>query len=293
MLESRIRELEAQLDEVVPEQHSQTFAGSGEQAESSADPRPTVSTHNHQNPRPLFNPSAGSEIQTPITIQASSLDFNIPAASTSNQGFLGPPSANENLETITPQGAEHQVTSSDLRTQSLIQTYLERVNPRYPFLHEETFLGWYQSWREFPRDALPAEDQWKCFFIKMAFAVGLLIAAKISPEERQVSNVSKALLQTCAAINREEVTILDCPIISQGCLCQARSRSTCPGVSDVYDTCTSLPLLSHGSYHDLDDYEILRHFAATSINLRAGSTRRLKTARRSTTPPGLLVYVFH
>lgn len=51
----------------------------------------------------------------------------------------------------------------------LIQIFLKRVNPRYPFLHEETFIAWYDAWKASRNLGvpLPPEEQWKAFFIKM------------------------------------------------------------------------------------------------------------------------------
>jgi hypothetical protein len=52
---------------------------------------------------------------------------------------------------------------------ALIKIYLERVNPRYPFLHLGTFLEWYESWKARPRDRYVGEQnaRWKDFFVTM------------------------------------------------------------------------------------------------------------------------------
>ena len=149
-LERRIAELEAQVKGQTPE--TPTLINS---------PTPGIGLH--------YAPSAASEIQTPVIIHASS-------------------SAHSNLLDIS--GDDLQFSKQKER--DLIQTYLERVNPRYPFLHEETFANWYHTWVNSQRDgdALPAEEQWKIFFIKMAFAVSLLVTAQVSLEERRLSNVS-------------------------------------------------------------------------------------------------------
>ncbi|GKZ64129.1 hypothetical protein AnigIFM50267_003588 [Aspergillus niger] len=71
----------------------------------------------------------------------------------------------------------------------LIQIFLKRVNPRYPFLHEETFIAWYDAWKASRNLGvpLPPEEQWKAFFIKMALAVSLLIAPRVSTRDMKVS----------------------------------------------------------------------------------------------------------
>ena len=51
----------------------------------------------------------------------------------------------------------------------LVRIFLERVNPRYPFLHEETFIAWYDTWKSSRSLGvpLPPDERWKGFFIKM------------------------------------------------------------------------------------------------------------------------------
>ncbi|PWY88144.1 hypothetical protein BO70DRAFT_385409 [Aspergillus heteromorphus CBS 117.55] len=73
----------------------------------------------------------------------------------------------------------------------LVQIFLQRVNPRYPFLHEETFVAWYGAWKASRAEGvpLPAGDRWKAFFVKMAFAVSLLIAPRVSPDDMKTSQV--------------------------------------------------------------------------------------------------------
>lgn len=53
----------------------------------------------------------------------------------------------------------------------LVQIYLERVNPRYPFLHLATFLGWYESWKAHsPMDsARHQQSLWKDYFVTMVW----------------------------------------------------------------------------------------------------------------------------
>lgn len=53
----------------------------------------------------------------------------------------------------------------------LVQIYLERVNPRYPFLHPATFLGWYESWKahsQMDRDR-HQQSLWKDYFVTMVW----------------------------------------------------------------------------------------------------------------------------
>ena len=53
----------------------------------------------------------------------------------------------------------------------LVQIYLERVNPRYPFLHLATFLGWYESWKSCSQMARAEHKQylWKDYFVTMVW----------------------------------------------------------------------------------------------------------------------------
>jgi hypothetical protein len=52
---------------------------------------------------------------------------------------------------------------------ALVQIYLERVNPRYPFLHVGTFLGWYKTWKARPKEQpmVDQKDRWTDFFVTM------------------------------------------------------------------------------------------------------------------------------
>ena len=52
---------------------------------------------------------------------------------------------------------------------ALVEVYLERVNPRYPFLHVETFSGWYKSWKSRRHSGLIADprDRWMDFIVTM------------------------------------------------------------------------------------------------------------------------------
>jgi hypothetical protein len=51
----------------------------------------------------------------------------------------------------------------------LVHVYLERVNPRYPFLHLDTFLGWYESWKTHSQMDRTNRQQysWKDYFVTM------------------------------------------------------------------------------------------------------------------------------
>lgn len=64
---------------------------------------------------------------------------------------------------------DHSVRLSTDVEDALIKIYLERVNPRYPFLHVSTFLEWYETWKARPKERLEGEqnDRWKDFFVTM------------------------------------------------------------------------------------------------------------------------------
>jgi len=64
---------------------------------------------------------------------------------------------------------ENSIYLPDAVSDALIDIYLQRVNPRYPFLHVDTFLDWYRSWKTC-RQIEPTADQkdrWKDFFVVM------------------------------------------------------------------------------------------------------------------------------
>ncbi|GKZ36304.1 hypothetical protein AbraIFM66950_007338 [Aspergillus brasiliensis] len=87
------------------------------------------------------------------------------------------------------EGTNYEMEISSQTQDELVQIFLKRVNPRYPFLHEETFIAWYDTWKATRNLGvlLPPEEQWKAFFIKMALAVSLLIAPRVSPRDMKVS----------------------------------------------------------------------------------------------------------
>ncbi|CAG8016491.1 unnamed protein product [Penicillium olsonii] len=74
------------------------------------------------------------------------------------------------------------VRISDEVSDRLVQIYLERVNPRYPFLHLDTFLGWYESWKDGSRANTPSDQGllWQEFFVTMVHAVALLLTPQVS-----------------------------------------------------------------------------------------------------------------
>ncbi|KAJ5560501.1 hypothetical protein N7513_002900 [Penicillium frequentans] len=191
-LESRILELEAQVHEQAlnslpqrPESiQSSTITSERRNEDGSPILRPT------QPPRSRFVPSAEVDIQTPVTIQASSPVFLDTPGITNNSSRAGFISAFEGPQPVEQSTAYKDVQFSDQKEQALIQTYLERVNPRYPFIHKEQFLAWYSFWKDLQksRGDIPTGEQWMSFFIQMAFAVSLLIAPQVSPEERRLSN---------------------------------------------------------------------------------------------------------
>lgn len=76
--------------------------------------------------------------------------------------------SSEAVQSIIP---KHSIRLSDSASDALIEIYLQRVNPRYPFLHGDTFLGWYQSWKAFGSVEPTADqkDRWKDFFVVMVW----------------------------------------------------------------------------------------------------------------------------
>ncbi|KAJ5504382.1 hypothetical protein N7463_007256 [Penicillium fimorum] len=67
----------------------------------------------------------------------------------------------------------------------LVQIYLERVNPRYPFLHPATFLGWYESWKAHSQMDRVGDQLslWKDYFVTMVHAVALLLTPRVSVDD--------------------------------------------------------------------------------------------------------------
>lgn len=65
----------------------------------------------------------------------------------------------------------HSTYLSDSVSDALIEVYLQRVNPRYPFLHGDAFLGWYRSWKASRKTEPTAnqKDRWKDFFVVMVW----------------------------------------------------------------------------------------------------------------------------
>lgn len=55
----------------------------------------------------------------------------------------------------------------------LLETYRERAQVQYPFLHWDTFLEWHVSWEE--GSSPPAEARWQGFFMNLAYATSLLL----------------------------------------------------------------------------------------------------------------------
>ncbi|KAK6063395.1 fungal specific transcription factor domain-containing protein [Seiridium cupressi] len=55
----------------------------------------------------------------------------------------------------------------------LLQTYRERAQVQYPFLHWDTFLTWHASWVE--SSVSPSKSRWQGFFVNLAYATALLL----------------------------------------------------------------------------------------------------------------------
>lgn len=63
----------------------------------------------------------------------------------------------------------HEIDLPSHVEDTLVQIYLERVNPRYPFLHVDIFSGWYKAWKT-RRHSVPTTgrwDRWKDFIVIM------------------------------------------------------------------------------------------------------------------------------
>ncbi|KAJ6105057.1 hypothetical protein N7486_003746, partial [Penicillium sp. IBT 16267x] len=242
-LENRILELEAQTLEQV----SNSLPQRSESIQNSTVPPERRNETNSPISRPtqpsvsLFVPPTEMDLQTPMTIQASSPIVPNTPGMTNHSSRTGFRSAFEGSEPVEQGTTFKDLQFSDQKERALIQTYLERVNPRYPFIHEEKFLKWYSSWKDlkqFGRD-IPVGEQWKSFFIQMAFAVSLLIAPQVSPEERRLSNTFYSIALSSLS------------------------------VFNVHDTCTAFSLVSNRFDHDIDDNAMLCDFSATSIHLFA------------------------
>jgi hypothetical protein len=69
---------------------------------------------------------------------------------------------------------DHSVRLPKNVEDALIKIYLQRVNPRYPFLHVSTFLEWYETWKARPKErSIPNQkDRWKDFFVTMVWSEG-------------------------------------------------------------------------------------------------------------------------
>ncbi|PYI04692.1 nitrilase [Aspergillus sclerotiicarbonarius CBS 121057] len=113
---------------------------------------------------------------------------DIQAASTPSITML-PSLAPSSPNPVALEGANYETGIPPQIQDELVRIFLERVNPRYPFLHEETFIAWYDTWKSSRSLGvpLPLDERWKAFFIKMAFAVSLLIAPRVSPSDMKAS----------------------------------------------------------------------------------------------------------
>ncbi|PYH92266.1 hypothetical protein BO71DRAFT_485573 [Aspergillus ellipticus CBS 707.79] len=168
-LEERIQELEAQD----PPEHNPVQVAEAEL--STALPigrRRQTSRRTDRSIRPSPAPSPSVELRS--------------AASTPSLGLIPSltlPSPNQCIREAHESGIPPQTQDQ------LIRIFLERVNPRYPFLHEETFNAWYATWKtsRCMGVPLPAEERWKAVFVKMAFAVSLLIAPRVSQDDMDTS----------------------------------------------------------------------------------------------------------
>ncbi|OQE12988.1 hypothetical protein PENFLA_c057G05755 [Penicillium flavigenum] len=111
-------------------------------------------------------------------------------AGTKTSGFLQTQSEGPNapiFSQFTKQVSQaHRVPRlSNETSDRLVQIYLERVNPRYPFLHLATFLGWYESWKSRSQMDMARHQQslWKDYFVTMVHAVALLLTPRVSVDD--------------------------------------------------------------------------------------------------------------
>ncbi|KAJ5370757.1 uncharacterized protein N7496_006849 [Penicillium cataractarum] len=86
---------------------------------------------------------------------------------------------------------DHSIRLPSEVEDALVKIYLERVNPRYPFLHVSTFLEWYETWKARPMERLAGEqnERWKDFFVKMVQAVSILLTPQVSQNDIATSQV--------------------------------------------------------------------------------------------------------
>ena len=173
-LEMRVLELEAQANQPVPRGSECNESEYQEIVQGQAHPVPPNSTPGSLQNRELCSKpqSTGASV--------------ISRASPTHFTHAG----DDSPWTKTP--SEHLTQK---REGYLIQTYLQRVNPRYPFLHEETFLAWYHSWKtsQGHSNYLPVDEKWKHYFVTMVFAVSLLIGPQVSSDEMDLSKVSPCM----------------------------------------------------------------------------------------------------
>ncbi|RAK98547.1 nitrilase [Aspergillus ibericus CBS 121593] len=188
-LEERILELEA-------ERGSDLDLRSGQPLDPDTPPsfRTTdVRTSESQGPSqmPMLVDERPADVASPaIRVVPDSLrnHQDIQAASTPSITML-PALAPSSPNPMTLDEASYETRIPPQTQDELVRVFLERVNPRYPFLHEETFIAWYDTWKSSRSLGvpLPQDERWKAFFIKMAFAVSLLIAPRVSARDMKAS----------------------------------------------------------------------------------------------------------
>lgn len=97
----------------------------------------------------------------------------------------------------------------------LVQIYLERVNPRYPFLHLATFLGWYESWKSRSQmdRARHQQSLWKDYFVIMVWIKYSLIRIYIN---------LRYIVGACC-----------CPTSNTSCLCRRHCYFSSKCISNI------------------------------------------------------------
>ncbi|CAI7604902.1 unnamed protein product [Penicillium bialowiezense] len=116
------------------------------------------------------------------------------AESTGDSSLLSGGSSVPGLSALPGQffSMDRSVQISNDTSDRLVRIYLERVNPRYPFLHLDTFLGWYESWktRSHMNPARDRQSLWQSFFVTMVHAVALLLTPQVSVSDIATSQAS-------------------------------------------------------------------------------------------------------
>ncbi|OQD87808.1 hypothetical protein PENANT_c005G02572 [Penicillium antarcticum] len=122
----------------------------------------------------------------------SSLLIGILATLANSNSYVSSAAQTKTPDVSIPSPFTDQISQSDRpislsreASDRLVHIYLERVNPRYPFLHRDTFLGWYESWKAHSHLDRVRHQQglWKDYFITIVHAVALLLTPRVSESD--------------------------------------------------------------------------------------------------------------